>query len=99
MCLFVCFWQDLLRRPEVAVLVNLRLENTSWTASRIARFLSTPSPDAPRKPGAPLTWLDIYNDLSHTITTLAQVTEVVSFGILVFSSCYSPNMSEIPAST
>uniref|UniRef100_A0A671VJX8 P-type phospholipid transporter n=1 Tax=Sparus aurata TaxID=8175 RepID=A0A671VJX8_SPAAU len=64
--------QDLLRRPEVAVLVNLRLENTSWTASRIARFLSTPSPDTPRKPGAPPTWLDVYNDLSHTITTLAE---------------------------
>lgn len=76
--LFVCVWQDLLKRPEVAVLVNLRLENTSWTASRIARFLSTPSPDAPRKSGAPSTWLDVYNDLSHTITTLAQVTEVRS---------------------
>lgn len=76
--LLVCVWQDLLKRPEVAVLVNLRLENTSWTASRIARFLSTPSPDAPRKSGAPSTWLDVYNDLSHTITTLAQVTEVRS---------------------
>uniref|UniRef100_A0AAY5K4S1 P-type phospholipid transporter n=1 Tax=Esox lucius TaxID=8010 RepID=A0AAY5K4S1_ESOLU len=31
--------QDLLRRPEVAVLVNLQLENTSWTAKRIAHFL------------------------------------------------------------
>ncbi|XP_054459181.1 phospholipid-transporting ATPase ABCA1 [Anoplopoma fimbria] len=74
--------QDLLRRPEVAVLVNLRLENTSWTASRIARFLSTPSPDAPRKPGAPPTWLDIYNNLNHTITTLAQVTECFSLNKL-----------------
>uniref|UniRef100_A0A672JQR1 P-type phospholipid transporter n=1 Tax=Salarias fasciatus TaxID=181472 RepID=A0A672JQR1_SALFA len=55
---------------QIAVLVNLRLENTPWTASRIARFLSTPSPDTPRKPGAPPTWLDIYNDLNHTITTL-----------------------------
>uniref|UniRef100_A0A3Q3E5K1 Zgc:172302 n=1 Tax=Labrus bergylta TaxID=56723 RepID=A0A3Q3E5K1_9LABR len=64
--------QDLLKRPEVAILVNLRLENTSWTASRIARFLSTPSTDVPRKPGAPPTWLNIYNDVSHTITTLAQ---------------------------
>uniref|UniRef100_A0A4W6D9K3 P-type phospholipid transporter n=1 Tax=Lates calcarifer TaxID=8187 RepID=A0A4W6D9K3_LATCA len=35
---------------QVAVLVNLRLEKTSWTASRIARFLSTPSPQAPRNP-------------------------------------------------
>uniref|UniRef100_A0A8C2XJ97 P-type phospholipid transporter n=1 Tax=Cyclopterus lumpus TaxID=8103 RepID=A0A8C2XJ97_CYCLU len=74
--------QDLLRRPEVAVLVNLRLENTSWTASRIARFLATPSPDAQRKPSAPPTWLDIYNDLSHTITTLAQVTECFSLNKL-----------------
>ncbi|XP_028299253.1 ATP-binding cassette sub-family A member 1 isoform X2 [Gouania willdenowi] len=70
--------QDLLRRPEIAVLVNLRLENTSWTASRIARFLSTPSPDMLRKPGAPPTWLDVYNDLSHTITTLAKITECFS---------------------
>uniref|UniRef100_A0A673CA16 Zgc:172302 n=1 Tax=Sphaeramia orbicularis TaxID=375764 RepID=A0A673CA16_9TELE len=69
---------DLLRRPEVAVLVNLRLENTTWTASRIARFLSTPSPDTPRKPGAPPNWKDIYDDLNHTISTLAQVTECFS---------------------
>ncbi|XP_060933642.1 phospholipid-transporting ATPase ABCA1 [Limanda limanda] len=74
--------KDLLRRPEVAVLVNLRLENTSWTASRISRFLATPSPDAPRIPGAPLTWLDIYNDISHTISTLAQVTECFSLNKL-----------------
>ncbi|XP_037325366.2 phospholipid-transporting ATPase ABCA1 isoform X1 [Pungitius pungitius] len=74
--------QDLLRRPAVAVLVNLRLENTSWTASRIARFLSTPSPDAPRNPRAPPTWLDIYNDLGHTITTLAQVSECFSLNKL-----------------
>uniref|UniRef100_A0A671VNR0 P-type phospholipid transporter n=1 Tax=Sparus aurata TaxID=8175 RepID=A0A671VNR0_SPAAU len=67
---------------QVAVLVNLRLENTSWTASRIARFLSTPSPDTPRKPGAPPTWLDVYNDLSHTITTLAEVTECFSLNKL-----------------
>uniref|UniRef100_A0A3Q1IMF9 P-type phospholipid transporter n=1 Tax=Anabas testudineus TaxID=64144 RepID=A0A3Q1IMF9_ANATE len=73
---------SLLRRPEFAVLVNMRLENTSWTASRIARFLSTPSPDAPRKPGAPPTWLDIYNNISHTITTLAQVTECFSLNKL-----------------
>ncbi|KAM6938002.1 phospholipid-transporting ATPase ABCA1 [Lycodopsis pacificus] len=74
--------QDLLKRPEVAVLVNLRLENTSLTASRIARFLSTPSPDAPRNPIAAPTWLDIYNDLGHTITTLAQVTECFSLNKL-----------------
>ncbi|GLD49893.1 ATP-binding cassette sub-family A member 1-like protein [Lates japonicus] len=74
--------QDLLRRPEVAVLVNLSLERTSWTASRIARFLSTPSPQAPRKPEAPPTWLDLYNDISHTITTLAQVTECFSLNKL-----------------
>ncbi|XP_056132314.1 phospholipid-transporting ATPase ABCA1 [Lampris incognitus] len=74
--------QDLLRRPEVAVLVNLRLENTSWTASRITRFLSTRSPDVPRNPGAPPTWLDIYNDFNHTITTLAQVTQCFSLNKL-----------------
>uniref|UniRef100_A0AAQ4RMK2 P-type phospholipid transporter n=1 Tax=Gasterosteus aculeatus aculeatus TaxID=481459 RepID=A0AAQ4RMK2_GASAC len=67
---------------QVAVLVNLRLENTSWTASRIARFLSTPSPDAPRNPKAPPTWLDIYNDLGHTITTLAEVSECFSLNKL-----------------
>lgn len=71
-----CVCQNLLKRPEVAILVNLRLENTSWSSSRIARFLSTPSPDVPRKPGASSTWLDIYNDLNQTITMLAQVTEV-----------------------
>ncbi|XP_070764458.1 phospholipid-transporting ATPase ABCA1 [Enoplosus armatus] len=74
--------QDLLRRPEVAVLVNLRLENTSWTASRITRFLSTPLPGVPRRPGAPPTWLDVYNDLGHTITTIAQVTECFSLNKL-----------------
>jgi hypothetical protein len=60
----------------VAVLVNLQLENTSWTAKRIARFLSTPK--EPRKEGAPLTWLDVYSDLNNTITTLAQVTQVAT---------------------
>ncbi|XP_033477816.2 ATP-binding cassette, sub-family A (ABC1), member 7 isoform X1 [Epinephelus lanceolatus] len=74
--------QGLLKWPEVAVLVNMRLENTSWTASRIARFLSTPSPDTPQKPGAPPTWLDVYNDLGHTISTLAQVTECFSLNKL-----------------
>ncbi|XP_068174679.1 phospholipid-transporting ATPase ABCA1 isoform X2 [Antennarius striatus] len=74
--------QNLLKRPEVAVLVNLRLENTSWTASRIARFLSTPSSDSPRQPGAARTWQDIYNDFNHTITTLAQVTECFSLNKL-----------------
>lgn len=77
MCLCMCLRQDLLRQPEIAVLVNLRLEDTPWTASRITRFLSTPSPDIPRRPGAPLTWLDIYNDINQTISTLAQVTEVL----------------------
>uniref|UniRef100_A0AAY5L571 ABC transporter domain-containing protein n=1 Tax=Esox lucius TaxID=8010 RepID=A0AAY5L571_ESOLU len=60
--------QDLLRRPEVAVLVNLQLENTSWTAKRIAHFLSTPN--GPRKEGAPPTWLDVYSDFNNSITTL-----------------------------
>ncbi|XP_028258937.1 ATP-binding cassette sub-family A member 1 [Parambassis ranga] len=74
--------RDLLRRPEIAVLVNLRLDNTPWTASRIARFLSTPLPDMPRRPGAQPTWLDVYNDINHTISTLAQVTECFSLNKL-----------------
>uniref|UniRef100_A0A3Q2D7Z4 P-type phospholipid transporter n=1 Tax=Cyprinodon variegatus TaxID=28743 RepID=A0A3Q2D7Z4_CYPVA len=57
-------------RPEIAVLINMRLENTTWTASRIARFLSTPSPDVPRKPGAPPTWLDLYNNVESSIAML-----------------------------
>ncbi|KAM9386154.1 phospholipid-transporting ATPase ABCA1 [Pholidichthys leucotaenia] len=74
--------QDVLRRPEIAVLINLRLENTPWTASQIARFLSTPSPDIPRRPGAPPTWVDVYNDVNHTISTLAQITECFSLNKL-----------------
>uniref|UniRef100_A0A3Q2G051 P-type phospholipid transporter n=1 Tax=Cyprinodon variegatus TaxID=28743 RepID=A0A3Q2G051_CYPVA len=70
--------KDLLRRPEIAVLINMRLENTTWTASRIARFLSTPSPDVPRKPGAPPTWLDLYNNVESSIAMLAQVTKCFS---------------------
>ncbi|XP_056591567.1 phospholipid-transporting ATPase ABCA1 isoform X2 [Triplophysa dalaica] len=74
--------QDLLRRPEVAVLVNLRLESTSWTASRIAHFLSTPDPDTPRKDGAPPTWLDLYQDLNDTISTLSELTKCFSLNKL-----------------
>ncbi|XP_033936450.1 phospholipid-transporting ATPase ABCA1 isoform X1 [Pseudochaenichthys georgianus] len=74
--------QDLLKRPEVAVLVNLRLENTTWTATRIARFLSTPPPGTPKRPGAPPNWLDIYNNLGHTISTLSQVSECFSLNKL-----------------
>ena len=48
--------QDLLQRPQVAVLVNLNLEQTSWTASSIARFLSTRPAGTPRLPGAPPTF-------------------------------------------
>ncbi|XP_027884349.1 ATP-binding cassette sub-family A member 1 isoform X1 [Xiphophorus couchianus] len=70
--------KELLRRPEIAVLVNMRLENTTWTASRIVRFLSTPSPDTPRKPGAPPTWLDVYNNIGNTVGTLSQVSKCFS---------------------
>uniref|UniRef100_A0A3B1K2Q3 ATP binding cassette subfamily A member 7 n=1 Tax=Astyanax mexicanus TaxID=7994 RepID=A0A3B1K2Q3_ASTMX len=70
--------QDFLRRPEVAVVVNLRLENTSWTASRLAQFLSTPDPDTPRRKGAPPTWLDLYQDLNSSLSTLSQVTKCFS---------------------
>lgn len=69
--------RDLLRRPEVAVIVNLRLVSTSWTASRIAQFLSSPDPDTPRKNGAPPTWLDLYQDFNNTISTLSELTEVL----------------------
>ncbi|KAI1891830.1 hypothetical protein AGOR_G00147780 [Albula goreensis] len=74
--------QDLLRRPEVAVLVNLRLENTSWTASRIARFLSTPSSDAPRREWERYTWLDVYKEVNNTINTISQVTQCFSLNKL-----------------
>ncbi|KAM9761903.1 phospholipid-transporting ATPase ABCA1 isoform 1-T1 [Menidia menidia] len=67
--------QNLLKRPEIAVLINMRLEGTPYTASQIARFLSTPPPDTPRKQGASTTWLDLYHDVGNTITTLAQVIE------------------------
>ncbi|KAF4107052.1 phospholipid-transporting ATPase ABCA1 isoform X2 [Onychostoma macrolepis] len=70
--------QDLLRRPEVAVVVNLNLENTSWTASRISRFLSTPDPDTPHRDGAPPTWLDLYQDLNNTFNTLSELTKCFS---------------------
>ncbi|KAI4904249.1 hypothetical protein NFI96_031778 [Prochilodus magdalenae] len=75
--------KDLLKRPEVAMLVNLRLQSTSWTASRIAHFLSTPDPDTPRTKGAPPTWLDIYQDFNSTLSTLSQ-----------FSKCFSLNKME-----
>ncbi|XP_053706907.1 phospholipid-transporting ATPase ABCA1 isoform X2 [Synchiropus splendidus] len=72
--------QNLLKWPEFAVLLDLRLENTSWTASRLAHFLSTdPSPGSPGPP----TWLDVYNNFSQTLAILAQVTE-----------CFSPNKLE-----
>ncbi|XP_072517055.1 phospholipid-transporting ATPase ABCA1 isoform X1 [Salminus brasiliensis] len=70
--------KDLLRRPEVAVVVNLRLENTSWTASRLAQFLSTPKPDAPRRKGAPPTWMDLYQDFNSSLSTLSQLTKCFS---------------------
>ncbi|KAI5101655.1 ATP-binding cassette sub-family A member 1 isoform X2 [Silurus meridionalis] len=75
--------QDLLRRPEVAVAVNLQLKNTSWTASRIAHFLSTPNSDPPEKQGEPATWLDLYQDFNNTIGFLSQLTK-----------CFSPNKLE-----
>uniref|UniRef100_A0A8C6UGH4 Zgc:172302 n=1 Tax=Neogobius melanostomus TaxID=47308 RepID=A0A8C6UGH4_9GOBI len=74
--------KDLLKRPEVAVLVNMRLENTSWTASRMSRFLSTLPPGTPRSPGTSQTWMDIYTDLNSTVSTLAQVTECFSLNKL-----------------
>uniref|UniRef100_A0A3Q2PPB9 P-type phospholipid transporter n=1 Tax=Fundulus heteroclitus TaxID=8078 RepID=A0A3Q2PPB9_FUNHE len=75
--------QDLLRRPEIAVLVNMRLENTTWTASRIVRFLSTPSADAPRKAGAPPTWLDVYNNIGSTCFSLDKLEGLDTEGQLI----------------
>ncbi|XP_058257271.1 phospholipid-transporting ATPase ABCA1 isoform X2 [Hemibagrus wyckioides] len=74
--------QDLLKRPEVAVMVNLQLENTSWTASRIAHFLSTPNPNTAAKEGAPATWLDLYQDFNSTISLLSQLTKCFSLNKL-----------------
>ncbi|XP_061538807.1 phospholipid-transporting ATPase ABCA1 isoform X2 [Phycodurus eques] len=67
--------QGLLQLPNIATRVNQRLEKTSWTASRLAHFLSSPSSDAPRSRGGNSTWRDIYQDLDSAITYLAQVTE------------------------
>uniref|UniRef100_A0A4W4H8L4 P-type phospholipid transporter n=1 Tax=Electrophorus electricus TaxID=8005 RepID=A0A4W4H8L4_ELEEL len=64
-----------LLRPEVAALLNLRLENTSWTTSHLTHFLSTPDLDTPRREGAPPTWLDLYNDINRTISTLSQLSK------------------------
>ncbi|XP_028818388.1 LOW QUALITY PROTEIN: ATP-binding cassette sub-family A member 1 [Denticeps clupeoides] len=74
--------QDLLRRPEVAVLVNMRLVNTSWTAGRIARFLSTPEPGTQSGEAATPTWLDLYQDFNSSISTLAQITQCFSLNKL-----------------
>ncbi|XP_026873152.2 phospholipid-transporting ATPase ABCA1 isoform X2 [Electrophorus electricus] len=67
--------RDLLKQPEVAALLNLRLENTSWTTSHLTHFLSTPDLDTPRREGAPPTWLDLYNDINRTISTLSQLSK------------------------
>ncbi|XP_037401356.1 phospholipid-transporting ATPase ABCA1 isoform X2 [Pygocentrus nattereri] len=74
--------KDLLRRPEVAVVVNLQLENTSWTASRIVHFLSTPDPDTPRREEAPLTWVDLYQNFNSTLSTLSQLSKCFSMNKL-----------------
>ncbi|XP_047666267.1 phospholipid-transporting ATPase ABCA1 isoform X2 [Tachysurus fulvidraco] len=74
--------QDLLRRPEVAAVVNLKLQNTSWTASRIAQFLSVPDPDTAEKKGTPATWLDLYQDINSTISLLYQLTQCFSLNKL-----------------
>lgn len=79
----------MLKRQEIAVLINIGLENTSWNASRIARFLSTPSPDNPRPPGASATWVDVYDDVENTIGILAHVTKVCS-SLLIYSKNINP---------
>ncbi|TSM94632.1 ATP-binding cassette sub-family A member 1 [Bagarius yarrelli] len=72
--------QDLLRRPEVAFLVNLQLTNTSWTASRIAHFLSMPDPETTGTKEALATWLDVYQGFNSTISLLSQLTKCFSLG-------------------
>ncbi|KAM9795719.1 phospholipid-transporting ATPase ABCA1 isoform 1-T1 [Syngnathus typhle] len=67
--------KGLLLLPDIATEVNQRLKNTKWTASRLAHFLSSPPPDAPRRSGENATWQDLYKDINDTITHLAQVTE------------------------
>ncbi|XP_060734088.1 phospholipid-transporting ATPase ABCA1 isoform X3 [Tachysurus vachellii] len=74
--------QDLLRRPEAAAVVNLQLENTSWTASRIAQFLSMPNPNTAEKKGTPATWMDLYQDFNSTINLLHQLTQCFSLNKL-----------------
>ncbi|KAF5910024.1 ATP-binding cassette sub-family A member 1-like isoform X1 [Clarias magur] len=74
--------QDSLRRPEVAVMVNQQLANTSWTASSIAHFLSTQKSDTSKKEGAPATWLDLYEDFNSTISLLSQLTKCFSLNKL-----------------
>ncbi|XP_061682240.1 phospholipid-transporting ATPase ABCA1 isoform X2 [Syngnathoides biaculeatus] len=74
--------QGLLQLPNIATPVNQRLEKTPWTASQIAHFLSSPSPDTPRNSGKNSTWRDIYQDLNSTITYLAQATECFFFNKL-----------------
>ncbi|XP_062869316.1 phospholipid-transporting ATPase ABCA1 [Trichomycterus rosablanca] len=75
--------QNLLKRPEVAIMVNLQLVNTSWTASRIAQFLSTSNVDSPRGKDAPPTWLDVYRDFNSSIMLLSEL-----------SKCFSQNKLE-----
>ncbi|XP_058870789.1 phospholipid-transporting ATPase ABCA1-like isoform X2 [Acipenser ruthenus] len=70
--------QDLLKTPEVAGLVDLRLADTSWTAARIAHFLSTRPPEA----GSNSTWRDTYREVDEIVTTLSQFIQCVSLNKL-----------------
>ncbi|MGH0164557.1 UNVERIFIED_CONTAM: hypothetical protein FKN15_078080 [Acipenser sinensis] len=70
--------QDLLKTPEVAGLVDLRLVDTSWTAARIAHFLSTSPPEA----GSNSTWRDTYREVDEIVTTLSQFFQCVSLNKL-----------------
>ncbi|XP_072556139.1 phospholipid-transporting ATPase ABCA1 isoform X2 [Paramormyrops kingsleyae] len=70
--------QDLLGRPDLATLVDLRLENSSWTAARISEFLSTRPLNTSMSSGAMPTWRDVYQDINNTVGIISQITKCFS---------------------
>ncbi|XP_069042006.1 phospholipid-transporting ATPase ABCA1 isoform X2 [Lepisosteus oculatus] len=76
--------QDLLKRPEIATLLDLRLSNSdsTWTAAQIAHFLSTPPEGARKEVEAGPTWQDVYWDVNETVATLFQFIQCFSLNKL-----------------
>ncbi|XP_066551415.1 ATP-binding cassette, sub-family A (ABC1), member 7 isoform X2 [Amia ocellicauda] len=74
--------QDLLRRPQVAMLVDRQLADDSWTAAQILHFLSTRPLDSQREAGVSPNWQDVYQDVNDTITTLSQFIQCFSLNKL-----------------